>query len=129
MWLFAVCADGASGENEFLFNKLNDFRIDSEEDKKPTFSFRLPAIGPVCRQAWILACGFPNGNNSRVRMLEARIRRGQPCPMRAKRKLGRVLNNTSYALAFLRDYILNNSQRSPVDTELYVISTGCVCIL
>ena len=116
-----MCAEGASGEKDFLFNKLNDFRVDSDDGKKPKFAFRLPGIGLVCREAWILAVGFPNRNNSRVRSLEALIRRGQALPMHAyKRSSGRV-NNTSYAMAFLREYILTNSQRSPVTTELYVV--------
>ena len=51
-------ADGASGENEFLFNKLNDFRVDAEDDKKPKFEFRLAGLGVVCREAWILAVGL-----------------------------------------------------------------------
>ena len=119
-----LCADGASGENEFLYNKLNDFRVDSDDGKKPTFTFRLAGIGRVCREAWILAAGFPNRNNSRVRMLEATIRQGKPLPMPArKNSCGRV-TNTSFALAFLQNYILENSQRSPVTTELCVIWLG-----
>ena len=91
MSLLTVCAEGASGENECLYNKLNDFRVDSDDGKKPTFTFRLSGIGEVCREAWILgevcrevwilAVGFPNRNNSRVRMLEARIRQGKPLSM------------------------------------------------
>ena len=121
MCLLIVCAEGAPGENEFLFNKLNDFRVDSDDGRKPTFAFRLTGIGLVCREAWILAVGFPNGNNSRVRMLEARIRRVQPLSMRVNQKFSGPLTNTSYTLAFLQDYILKNSQKSPVTTELCVI--------
>ena len=50
-------AEVASGENEFLFNKLNDFHVDAEDDKKPKFEFRLTGLGVVCRAAWILAAG------------------------------------------------------------------------
>ena len=121
MFLLAVCADGASGENEFLYNKLNDFRVDSDNGKKPKFIFRLAGIGEVCREAWILALGFPNRNNSRVRMLEARIRQGKPFSMIATKKSHAVVDNTAFALAFLRNYMLENSQRSPVTTELCVI--------
>ena len=121
MPLCAVYADGAAGENEFLYNKLNDFRVDNDHGKKPKFDYRLPGIGLVCREAWILAAGFPNRNNSRVRMLEARIRQGKPLLMHASKKSTATLNSTTYTLAFLQDYILNNSQRSPVTTELYVI--------
>ena len=124
-----MCAEGASYENEFLYNKLNDFRVDSDDGKKPTFTFRLAGIGEVCREAWILAVGFPNRNNSRVRMLEARIRQGKPLSMIGKKKSTPVMSNTTYALAFLRNYILENSQRSPVTTELCVICLAlCSCI-
>ena len=80
-------AGGACCENEFLYKKLNDFRVDSEDaNQKTKFAFRLTGLGLVCREAWILAVGFPNRNNSRVRMLEAGIRRGQPAPIRDGRK-------------------------------------------
>ena len=110
-------AEGASGENEFLYNKLNDFRVDAEDHKKPKFEFRLAGLGVVCREAWILAVGFPNRNNSRVRMLEACIRQGKPAPIRDGRKSKRALTNTAYVFAFLQEYILKHSQPSPVTTE------------
>ena len=122
-------AGGASAENEFLYNKLNNFRVDSPDASiKPKFAFTLPGLGEVCRAAWILAVGFPNRNNSRVRMLEARIRRGQPAPSRDGRNPLVGLTNTSYVYAFLQHYILKNSQPSPVTTERFVIFMA-VCIL
>lgn len=124
-----MCADGASGENEFLYNKLNEFRIDSDDDKKPTFAYRFAGLGEVCREAWILLVGFPNRNNSRVRMLEARIRQGKTFSMIKRKNPRPLMNNTDFALAFLRDYILENSQRSPVTTELCVHFLAlCACL-
>ena len=63
--VFSFCTDGSEGENEFLFAKLNEFRVDDGKGK-PIFQYRLPGEGMVCRAAWILAAGFPNRNNSRV---------------------------------------------------------------
>ena len=99
---------------------LNEFRVDSDDGKKPTFEYRLPGIGRVCRGAWILCAGFPNHNNSRVRSIEATIRSGRGMRPREarKKKKSRALDSTSHAYAFLQEYILNNSQRSPVHTEL-----------
>ena len=121
---FCLLPDGSSGEKEFIYTKLCEFRVDADDDGKPSFEFRLPTIGAVCREAWILALGFPNRNNSRVRSLEAAIRRGQTlAPPKIARKKG--LTSTDIAKAFITNYILKNSQRSPVTTDLYV-RTGCV---
>lgn len=110
--------DGPSGENEYIFAKLSEFTVDPEHGGKPIFEFRLPSIGIVCREAWILALGFPNRNNSRVRNLEALIRRGQPLPP-PRKKIKRGITSSELGQAFLINYILKHSQRSPVTTDLY----------
>ena len=110
---------GKDGENEFIFTKLNEFRVDNDHGAKPTFQYRLAGVGLVCREAWIMCAGFPNRNNSRVRNLEAIIRRGETIEPRKTRKFT-GLNSTTHAVAFLTDYVLKNSQRSPVSTDLYV---------
>ena len=118
-----VCAlysqDGQIGENEYLFKRLEEFRVDSENGKKPTFKYTIAGLGQVCRPAWILAVGFPNRNNSRVRNMEARIRAGRGMTPRVEHRRKPVaVDSTQHALAFIREHILANSQRSPVHTEL-----------
>ena len=122
--LIILCAcdptDGAAGENDYIYHKLNEFRVDCEDgSKKPTFDYRIAGVGSVCRAAWILCAGFPNRNNSRVRSLEATIRSGKRMAPRKERRIrSGGLDSTSHAIAFLKNYILNNSQRSPVHTEM-----------
>ena len=113
-----MCVDGPAGENEYIFAKLSEFVVDSEDGGKPRFEFRLPKIGVCCREAWILALGFPNRNNSRVRRLEALIRSGKSLPNRSYNRLDRGLRSSDLGQAFLVDYILKHSQRSPVTTDL-----------
>ena len=119
MCLFA--SDGPAGENEYIFAKLSEFTVDAEDGGKPRFEFRLPSIGVVCREAWILALGFPNRNNSRVRSLEAMIRRGESLPRPKNNKINRGLTSSDFGQAFLIDYILKHSQRSPVTTDLCAV--------
>ena len=110
--------DGAKGENQYIYTKLNEFRVDSEDGKKPYIDYRLPGVGIVCRSSWILCAGFPNRNNSRVRRLEAKIRSSLPLSPQRLRKRSKALHASDYAMAFLENFILKNSQRSPVTTEL-----------
>ena len=57
----ACFVDGPGGENAWIHDKLSEFRVDPANGKgKPTFQYRLPRIGNVCRAGWILAAGFPN---------------------------------------------------------------------
>ena len=122
-FIVCVCSlysqDGQTGENEYLFKRLEEFRVDSENGKKPTFKYTIAGLGQVCRPAWILAVGFPNRNNSRVRNMEARIRAGRGMTPRVEHRRKPVaVDSTQHALAFIREHILANSQRSPVHTEL-----------
>ena len=120
--------DGVSDEKAFIYAKLCEFRVDREDGGKPNFEYRLPTIGAVCREAWILAVGFPNRNNSRVRNLEATIRRGDTLPPpnidRSKR-----LTSTDIGKASVVNYILKNSQHSPVTTDLYVTISSVLVFL
>ena len=93
--------------------------MDCSNGGKPKFEYRIAGLGKVCRSSWILAAGFPNRNNSRVRSIEASIRRGETFDSKPGRKrISLGLNSTTYALAFLEAFILENSQRSPVSPEL-----------
>ena len=112
-------ADGPSGENEYLFSQLDKFRVDDPNGGKPKFQYRIPGLGGVCRSSWVLIAGFPNRNNSRVRSIEAKIRRGETFQSQSGRKRNKIgLNSSTYAYAFLEEYILENSERSPVAPEL-----------
>ena len=130
-FLTVVCLlpDGPAGEKPFICTKLCEYRVDPEDNGKPSFEFRIPTIGTVCREAWILAVGFPNRNNSRVRDLEARIRRGETMPTPKTTVLKKGLTSTDIARAFIKNYILTNSQRSPVTTELYETLIAPACLL
>lgn len=125
---FIALAGGPRKESPWIFSQLSAFSVPSLVGKKTKFAYRLPGVGAVCRQAWILAAGFPNPNNSRIRSLEKDIRKGVQTHARnitaetyRKRK---VLTATAYAKAFLHAYILGNSEASPSNTELYVDFCG-----
>ena len=80
------------------------------------FRYFIPGLGPVCRTAWLLTAGF-GARNNRVEKFETKIRRGTvylPKPQ-TKKQVG---SRTLYAEAFLNEYILHNSQRSPVTNDL-----------
>ena len=68
--------------------------------------------------------GYRNGNNSRVRAMEALIRSGAKAPPVRKKKIKPGLDRSSYARAFLTEYIFRHSQSSPADTILYVDHMG-----
>ena len=83
---------------------------------KTKFQYTVPGVGPVCRTAWLLTAGF-GSRNSRVENVEAKIRRGDAfLPKPPLQKFG--TSRTLYAEAFLGEYILANSQRSPVTNDL-----------
>ena len=109
-----------SAESKWLRNQLKNFTVKKNPKKKPKFEYRLPFIGGVCRHAWVLAAGFPNPNNSRIRAIEAEIR--NPAKSRQKhiyaRRNARSALRGMHAIAFIEDYILRNSQRSPASTDL-----------
>ena len=93
--------------------------------RKPKFQYRLPLVGDVCRCCWILTAGYKNGNNTRVRKVEASIRRGQHAPSKPainRRKI--ALNRSTYAIAFLQEYVFKHSQSSPSAEILYVDFCG-----
>jgi len=91
-----------------------------EGKKKPTIKYRLPLIGGCCRTAWVLAAGFPNLRNSRVQGIEAKLRKyaGRLPKKQTKAKLLRWNTRTNYAKAFLQQYALLHSQKSPSCTTL-----------
>lgn len=84
------------------------------------FEYRLALVGNVCRQAWVVAAGFPNPENSRIRRVEAAIRRGDKKRGQHYNKITDLVTRGQYGTAFLEEYVLQNSQRSPVTTDLYV---------
>ena len=96
--------------------------------KKPKFVYQLQALGPCCRTAWILAAGYVNKNNSRVRSLEAQIRKG------VKNKTSKhnstrhykksIATRTALCKAFIIGYVLNHSQFSPVDLQCEIDFCG-----
>lgn len=107
-----------------MFSELTTFAVAQGPVKKPQFQYVLPLVGDVCRKCWILCAGYSNENNGRVRSIEAKIRQGHKghaikLPRRRKR-----VNMSSYARAFMRDYISRFSQSSPADTILYVDFCG-----
>ena len=68
---------------------------------------------------FIMCAGYRNRNNSRVRSIEARIRKGElaVAPALPKQK---YTNASSYARTYMRAYIVQHSQSSPSDTILYL---------
>ena len=67
--------------------------------------------------------GYRNPNNGRVRNIEAQIRKGAAgVPLRKKREL--LVNTTSLARAFMREYIFKHKQDSPSVTTIYVDHIG-----
>ena len=132
-WTFCPGPDfaaGYDGENDWLFWQLRNFCVEVPS-KKPAFQYRLPLIGNVCKSAWVLCAGFPNPKNSRIQRFECSIRRGRTCASFERRGSRQNLfrfTRTNYAKAFLREYILQNSERSPVTTELYVCNLFAQCL-
>jgi len=99
-----------------VFVEIKKFAFTFRKGSKPKFQYVLPVCGKVCRKCWILAVGFKNPNNGRVRSAEALIRKGcQSLPPTISKK-GTQLNRSSYARAFMRDFIWKHNQGSPVDT-------------
>ena len=112
--LFA--AGTVAGEKQWLRHQLQSFAVQKPLTKKPKFHYRLPLIGEVCRGAWLLAAGFPCTKNSRIANLEAEIRNPHLLRHTEKRfhkRPEQVLTRTEFAVAFLEEYILTHSQRSP----------------
>ena len=70
--------------------------------------------------AWVLAAGFPNPRNRRVQGIEAKLRKyaGRLPKKQTKAKLLRWNTRTNYAKAFLQQYALLHSQKSPSCTTL-----------
>ena len=118
---------GFTGETPWVFGEVYKFRVGRGEGKKPTFQYRLPVVGDVCRPAWILCAGYCNKNNGRVRTVEALIRRGvKAVPERRAKIL--TLNVTAYTRAFIHDYIFHHSQCSPSCKILYVDHIGAASL-
>ena len=98
-----------------------DFAVSRGPHKKPTFNYRLPLVGHVCRHCWISTAGYVNPNNGRVRTCEADIRKGYKAPR--QNFLSKRLTSTdrsTYARAYLRDYVIKHSQFSPSHNIAYV---------
>ena len=115
-----VCAGGTSqAEQKWLYAAIKKFAVRIPFRAKLQFQYQLPLIGKCCRESWVQVVGMPNAQNSRVRRIEAKIRKGQLYNTRCVgRPRSTVLTGTQYASAFLTDHILNNSQHSPATTEL-----------
>ena len=115
-------------ESKWLFHKVLAFKKPSQLGRKCRFQYHLAGFGNVCRAAWLLACGFPNPNNSRVRRMEALIRRGvkQLPPRKVPGPRAKVSRFWLYehAVAFLANYVLTHSEHSPVSPTLYVDFCG-----
>ena len=106
-------------ETRWVKEQLCGFAVHIPGKTKPKFNYTLPLIGNVCRAAWILTAGFPNPNNSRVRRLECEIRNPNVEQSRlSTRRRKNYITRTSYANAFLTNYILRHSERSPVTSDL-----------
>ena len=120
LFLF-VLAGGYHYEKQWLFEQIQRFAVQKHADRKPKFQYCLPFVGKTCRSAWVLTAGFPNRNNDRVRKLEAQIRSSENVSFAINvRRNPKFLTRTSYAVAFLVEFILGNSERSPACTTLYV---------
>ena len=91
--------------------------------RKPRFQYVLLLVGAVCRGCWALCVGYLSPRNNRVLSIEAQIRAGRtgPDPKMPRR---RPLTPTSYAVAFMKDYVFKHSQSSPSDNILYVDFIG-----
>ena len=121
----AIAGGSNTLEREWLRQRLLGFTVKIAGKKKPRFQYKLPLIGDVCRGAWILAAGFPHKLNSRIATLEAEIRNPALRAARAHRtSLPKAasgtltLTRTQFAVAFIEEYILQHSQRSPSATNL-----------
>jgi len=120
----AFAGGNTTAEREWLRQQLTGFVVKIAGKKKPKFQYRLPLIGNICRSAWILAAGFPDRKNSRIAILEAEIRNPtlRAARINGKRMLSfpckTVLTRTQFAVAFLEEYILHHSQRSPSSPDL-----------
>ena len=101
-------------ETEWVRKQLLGFAVRIAGKTKPQFHYTLPLIGNVCRAAWVLTAGFPNPNNSRVRRLEAEIRNPDLLHGQISCRVHKKITRTSYANAFLTNYVLKHSERSPV---------------
>lgn len=117
------CAGGFSNESAWVFGQLTEFLVSQGPHRKPKLQYQLPLVGDVCRKCWILSAGYLNGNNNRVRAIEARLRRGEK-GLGVKLPKRRLVNPSSYARAFMSEYIFQHSQSSPSDTILYVDYCG-----
>ena len=120
----AFTGGSTTAERNWLRQRLSEFVVKIPGKKKPKFQYKLPLIGDTCRPAWILAAGFPTKKNSRIAILEAEIR--NPALRKAHNNGASFLGSTStialtrsqFAVAFLEEYILKHSQRSPSSTDL-----------
>ena len=116
-------AGGHSRETAWVFGQLSNFTIYHAKPRKPSFRYMLPLVGEVCRPCWILSAGYVNKNNSRVRSVEANIRKGQKgLPAKLPKKI--LTTASSYARAFCREFVRKNNQSSPSDKIKYVEFTG-----
>ena len=115
-----VCANDFAGgsqsaETKWLEQEIQKFLVVVAGKKKPSIKYRLPLIGGCCREAWVIGAGFPNPRNSRIQGIEAKLRKnGGRLPKRTtKQKVYRWNTHTNFARAFLTEYALMHSQRSP----------------
>ena len=104
-----------SAETKWLEAEIQKFVVVVPNKKKPQIKYRLPLIGGCCRAAWVIGAGFPNPRNSRIQGIEAKLRKnGGRLPKRTtKQKVYRWNTRTNFARAFLTEYALMHSQRSP----------------
>jgi len=104
-----------SADTKWLETEIQKFVVVVPSKKKPLIKYRLPLIGGCCRGAWVLGAGFPNPRNSRVQSIEAKLRKfGGKLPKRQnKAKVFRWNTRTNFARAFLTEYAILHSQRSP----------------
>ena len=103
----------------WIHGELLAFVVSRGPNQKPIFRRKLPLVGDVCRTAWVLAAGFQNKENTRIRRVEAVIRRGtvwKPQPDINPRELD--LNLSTYARDFVTDKVIKHSQYCPVDKKL-----------
>ena len=113
-----------TAEREWLRQKLRSYAVHISGRKKPKFQYKLPLVGDVCRSAWILCAGFPGRKNARIAILEAEIRNPSLRTQRIQKKTldsnncNHAISRSQFATAFLEEFILQNSQRSPSSTEL-----------
>ena len=106
-----------------MFSQLKRSAYSVGVYRKPRFQYQLPLVGAVCRACWTICVGYPRPKNNRVLSIEAKIRAGATGP-EPKMPRVRPLSTTTYAVAFIKEYIFKHSQSSPSDKVLYVDFLG-----